>query len=166
MHTLPFHADRYVFAPFTLAPLQPMEAESIAHQLAMIDPWKRLGYGAPGLSRYLTAPDSSLKRFLAKEEAQSIAVVCVRFPWLRGPYLELLAVVPSAQGRGVGRRLLSWMEQETRNSANNLWTVTSEFNTRARNFYRTAGFVEVAPLPGLVKKGYNELLLRKTISKS
>jgi len=66
----------------------------------------------------------------------------------------------------VGRRLLSWMEQETRNRANNLWTVTSEFNTRARSFYRTAGFVEVAPLPDLVKNGYNELLLRKTISKS
>ncbi|MGD9947165.1 MAG: GNAT family N-acetyltransferase [Desulfobulbus sp.] len=164
MSTFPFAATSYSVLPLRLNSLGPSVTEPISTRLAAMDPWKRLGYGAPALGRYLTAPDSGLKRFAVQvESTETIGVACVRFPWLRGPYLELLAVFPAAQGRGVGRTLLAWMEEQARLSANNLWTVTSEFNTKARQFYQAAGFVEVAPLPDLVATGESEILLRKTL---
>nr|WP_321467369.1 GNAT family N-acetyltransferase [uncultured Desulfobulbus sp.] len=164
MNAVPFGTQCAIVAPFTLIRLKPVEAEPIAHRLAAMDPWKRLHYGATTLGRYLSAPDPSLNRFILQEGEESIAIVCIRFPWLRGPYLELLAVFPPAQSRGVGRALLGWMEQEAGPGVKNLWTVTSEFNTRARKFYRAAGFFEVAPLPDLVQNGTSELLLRKQIT--
>jgi ribosomal protein S18 acetylase RimI-like enzyme len=56
------------------------------------------------------------------------------------------------------------MEKEARLATKNLWTVVSESNVRARHFYQAAQFVEVASLPDLVARGYNEILLRKTLS--
>jgi len=166
MHAKPFAAESYVASPLSLKRLEPAVSATIAGQLAMMDPWRRLGYGTSALSSYLAGPDPNLNRFIVEEQGEHVGVVCIRVPWLRGPYLELLAVFPHAQGRGMGNRLLTWMEQEARHSASNLWTVTSEFNTRARRFYQAAGFVEVAPLPDLVTSGYNELLLRKSLVSS
>lgn len=164
MSPLPFAAAGYSRPPLSLTRLHPSEAETIGTRLASMDPWKRLGYGAPALTRYLASPDPGLNRFAAQEAAETIGVICIRFPWLRGPYLELLAVFPVAQGRGAGRALLAWMEEEARLASNNLWTVTSECNNRARQFYQSAGFAEVAPLPDLVASGYSEILLRKMLS--
>jgi GNAT superfamily N-acetyltransferase len=129
-----------------------------------MDPWRTLGSTATGLIHYLDGDDPALKRFAVQVDAETIGVVCVRFPWLRGPYLELLAVFPSAQGQGVGKAILAWMEEEARFTIKNLWTVVSESNVRARYFYREAQFIEVASLPDLVAKGCNEILLRKTLS--
>jgi GNAT superfamily N-acetyltransferase len=161
---VPFAASSYLFPPLSFNSLQPWEAEAISTRLAAMDPWKRLGYGATALNRYLAGPDPGLKRFTVGEADEQRAVVCMRYPWLRGPYLELLAVFPSAQGQGVGKSILAWIEEQARLHSKNLWTMTSEFNLRARAFYQAVGFVEIAPLPDLVAEGYNEILLRKTLT--
>jgi GNAT superfamily N-acetyltransferase len=88
--------------------------------------------------------------------------VSVRSPWLKGPYLELLALLPKAQGQGIGANILAWFEQEAlKAGARNLWVCASLFNTRALRFYERHGFEQAATLPGLVADGYDEILLRK-----
>ena len=166
MHSppLPFAAASYPLSSLTCVSLPSAEAGLIGARLAAMDPWKRLGYGAEALGRYLDAVDPSLKRFAVQFEQEIVAVVCIRFPWLRGPYLELLAVFPGNQGQGVGQAILAWSEEQARPSAKNLWTMTSEFNHRARRFYQAAGFVEIAPVADLVADGCNEILLRKTLT--
>ena len=86
----------------------------------------------------------------------------VRWPWLHGPYLELLAVLPEAQGRGLGGALLGWLIAQVP-SSRNLWVAVSAFNTGARRFYARHGFVEVGTVPGLVRDGFDEILLRKAL---
>jgi ribosomal protein S18 acetylase RimI-like enzyme len=94
-----------------------------------------------------------------EEEA---GVISLRSPWLKGPYLELLAIFPMFQGRGIGTKLLHWMEQEAvHNGARNLWVCASTFNTAALRFYERYGFAQVAALPGLVDDNSDEILLRK-----
>ncbi|HEU4475158.1 MAG TPA: GNAT family N-acetyltransferase [Methyloceanibacter sp.] len=83
-------------------------------------------------------------------------------PWLKGPYLELLAILPQFQGQGIGGKLLDWFEREgSRLGARNLWVCASSFNARTIGFYERHGFKEAATLPGLVAEGYDEILLRK-----
>ncbi|WP_319585353.1 GNAT family N-acetyltransferase [uncultured Desulfobulbus sp.] len=162
----PFSEDTYSFPPLTLRSLQLSEAGLISTTLAAMDPWKRLGFSASALHCYLIGPDPALNRFTVQDSQETVGVVCMRSPWLRGPYLELLAVFPTAQGRKIGQTILYWIEKQALLTSNNIWAVTSEFNTRARRFYRAANFVEIAPLKNLVANGYNEILLRKVLEQT
>jgi ribosomal-protein-alanine N-acetyltransferase len=63
-------------------------------------------------------------------------------------HLNLLAVRPAWQRRGVGRRMLDWLEESARVagiSAIHLEVRAS--NATGRRFYRALGFQEVALLP-------------------
>ena len=91
-------------------------------------------------------------------------MVCIRPPWLRGPYIELVCVFPPHQGRGIGDALVSWMETRTGSGEPNLWALVSAGNAGARRFYARLGFREVAPLADLVRAGCDEILLRKRIA--
>ena len=65
-----------------------------------------------------------------------------------GAHLNLLAVRPVWQRRGLGRRMLGWMEESARVagiSAIHLEVRAS--NAAGRRFYRALGFQEMALLP-------------------
>jgi ribosomal protein S18 acetylase RimI-like enzyme len=95
-------------------------------------------------------------------EGKEAGVVSVRDPWLKGPYLELLALLPPFQNRGLGATLIGWLEGEAvANGVRNLWVCASSFNVRALRFYERHGFARASVLPGLVAEGYDEILLRK-----
>jgi ribosomal protein S18 acetylase RimI-like enzyme len=112
---------------------------------------------------YLQRPDNSLHKFLVSASGREAGIVCCRYPWLFGPFLELLALYPKFQGQGFGREILDWLEKPA--AFKNLWTTVSSFNLQALNFYIKFGFVKVGSLPDLVCPGFNEILLRKIIRK-
>jgi GNAT superfamily N-acetyltransferase len=88
--------------------------------------------------------------------------VSVRYPWLKGPYLELLALLPQAQKQGIWSSIIAWLESEAlRHQARNLWVCASSFNAGALRFYERHGCRPAATLPGLVADGFDEILLRK-----
>jgi GNAT superfamily N-acetyltransferase len=146
-----------------LRPVGEGEAEWWGERLVTLTPWRELGYRGPALGAYLSRPDPALYPYTLAVAGEAAGLICVRYPWLRGPYLELLAVLPAYQGQGWGRRLLNWLVDQVRGREANLWTLVSAFNTRAREFYRGCGFVEIGPIPHLVREGYEEILLRKVI---
>jgi GNAT superfamily N-acetyltransferase len=128
-----------------------------------MDPWRTLGYQSGGLLRYLTRPDPGLARVAAFVDGSLAGILCVRYPWLAGPNLELLAILRGFQGLGIGAELMGWMVERSRPFGSNLWTTVSSFNAGARRFYARHGFEPVADLPDLVKPGFSELLLRKRL---
>lgn len=138
-----------------LRPLADDDIEPFAAVLSGIDPWRRLGYSPSMLALYLGRTDPALTRMVLPGRG----LIALRSPWLRGPYVELLAVLPEAQGQGGGRRLLDWAEGR---GGANLWACVSAFNHPARAFYARMGFAETAALPGLVTDGEDEILLRKS----
>ncbi|HTH17314.1 MAG TPA: GNAT family N-acetyltransferase [Magnetospirillum sp.] len=143
-----------------IRPLAAPHVPALAEMLAGMDPWHRLGFTAAGLAAYLGREDAALTRVGIEQDGAPAAVLCLRRPWLRGPYIELLAVLPAAQGLGLGRQLVEWAAAQ---GGGNLWACVSSFNASARAFYGRAGFVEVAPLPGLVAEGMEEILLRRRL---
>ena len=122
-----------------------------------------MNYPADALARFLASSDGGVSRYLVEIGGKQAGAVSVRYPWLKGPYLELLAILPAYQGAGVGSAILGWFEQEAiRLRARNLFVCASSFNARALRFYGRHGFQPAATLHGLVADGYDEILLRKS----
>jgi len=145
-----------------LRPLAPAACAALAQAIVAIPPWSVMGTPTETMTRYLASDDDGVRRYVVDVGGVAAGAATVRYPWLRGPYLELLALLPERQGQGIGTAFLSWFEDEARRcGARNLWACASRFNTRALQFYRRYGFAETAVLPGLVADGFDEILLRK-----
>jgi GNAT superfamily N-acetyltransferase len=145
-----------------LAALVPEVCERLAASIVAMPPWSVMNYPADAMARFLATPDHGASCYLVEVEGEQAGAVSVRSPWLKGPYLELLALLPKAQGQGIGASILAWFEQEAlKRGARNLWVCASSFNADALRFYGRHGFYPVATLPGLVADGYDEILLRK-----
>ena len=83
----------------------------------------------------------------------------------RYPYLHIIVVGNAWQGQGLGRKLLDFYEE--RICCDRLRTksflVVDEANERARAVYARRGYEQVGRLPGLFRRGVNELLLVKDV---
>ncbi|MDJ0512436.1 MAG: GNAT family N-acetyltransferase [Methyloceanibacter sp.] len=141
------------------------EQRSLAEALAAMQPWTTLDISADELAQYLSSEDGGAQRYAVAVDGALAGIVSLRFPWLKGPYIELLAVLPTHQGHGLGTEILSFVEAETRRfGGRNVWVCASGFNDRAQHFYRRCGFVEVGSVPDLVADGFSETLLRKPLT--
>jgi ribosomal protein S18 acetylase RimI-like enzyme len=151
-------------APFTLSPLLPDDCPPLAAAIVAMEPWSVMHYPAERLSEFLAKSDYGATRCLIEIGGERAGVISVRYPWLKGPYLELLALLPPFQGKGIGGHLLARFEEEAvSREARNLFVCASSFNESALRFYRRHGFRDAAVLPGLVAEGYDEILLRKCL---
>lgn len=165
----PFIHSNYTLRLCQLRELTQAEIIAMSQTLAQMEPWLTLNYSAKTLANYLGCQDPSLHQYGITSPTQQVAgVICIRYPWLRGPYIELFAVSHSQQGQGIGRDIINWLVTELRQNTNlhNLWALVSEFNHEAQHFYQKMGFVEMAQLDDLVVTGYNEILLRKVLTSS
>jgi GNAT superfamily N-acetyltransferase len=133
------------------------EAETVAGAAIGFDPYLTLGYRAETLAGYLTRPDPSLNRYAIDMDGRFCGILALRKPWLRGPLIEMLALLPAAQGKGLGSLILDRCKIE---AGKNLWATVSDFHEPARRFYAKAGFEEVGALPGIVAEDRSEILLR------
>jgi GNAT superfamily N-acetyltransferase len=156
---LPPAGDRKV----QLLPFEPRLAQPLAKAITAIEPWSVMNYPAEKLAALLANPDAGVSRYLVSLDGTEAGLVSVRSPWLKGPYLEILALLPHAQGLGIGASIMAWFEAAAlRRDARNLWVCVSAFNVRAEAFYARHGFAAAAVLPGLVADGYDEILMRKS----
>jgi ribosomal protein S18 acetylase RimI-like enzyme len=144
--------------------LDPELAAGVGAALARMDPWLTLGSSAESLAEGLCKSSPDLVRVLALESDTILGIAGVRCPWLRGAYIEFLAVLPQAQGRGIGAALLERVEGTYRGRVGNLWLCVSGFNDPAQRFYARHGFVPVGTIPDLLKAGEDEILMRKVLA--
>lgn len=159
-----FSLDTHPLSGGILRPLAEGEAERLGALCAAFDPYRRLGQTAGALASYLRRPDPALFRFAIEMDSALAGIAAVRSPWLRGPFLEMLALLPEARGLGVGRQTVDWVAAQAGLIAANLWTTVSDFNDAARGFYLRLGFIAVSELPGLVTEGSTEILLRRRLT--
>lgn len=156
----PFSKSSYFLQEGKLRLLEKKEAPLIAETLVSMEPWVTLQYSKESLTSHLQGDDPSLKRFIILFDDQVAGVVCVRNPWLLGPYLEIIGLFKAFQGAGHGTEVLRWLKNEAFSSSRNLWTLVSSFNETAMRFYESFGFEQVVSLPGFVRPGFDEILLR------
>lgn len=145
----------------SLEPLRQAQSEVLAAAMAAMDPWTSLGLGPDALARYWQRPDPGAARLALLHHGALSGGFCVRPRWLRGPFLELMCVLPVAQGQGVGRLVIDWLADESRVLGPNLWTSAMAENLPAIAFYRALGFREAARIADLMAPGRTEVLLRR-----
>jgi ribosomal protein S18 acetylase RimI-like enzyme len=160
----PFSQPRVQLADCTLTrALSTTDAALLSSHFAACDPWLKLGISASCLKNYLLREDANLYRYRVQVDEQLAGIICLRYPWLRGPYIELLGLIECYRGQGVGTQLLHWLESEARQHSKNIWLVSSSFNHTALQFYQRQGFQKIGVIEGLVQPDYDELLLRKRL---
>lgn len=142
---------------------RPDDRAVIIRMLADSDPWKHLGYTATHWERLFVPLPPGREGYIIEHEGMAAGLALLRRPFLFGDYLELLAIAPSAQRKGLGRALLSHLERMVFARSSNLFVCVSDFNKAARRFYEQNGYHEVGPLPDLLMAGTAEILLRKTV---
>jgi ribosomal protein S18 acetylase RimI-like enzyme len=157
-----FSASTEIDPSLKLSLLLAADCPSLAASIVAMEPWSVMNYPADRLCEFLATQDGGVTRCLIEVGGEKAGVISVRYPWLKGPYLELLALLPPFQQRGIGGMLLQRFESEAvSREARNLFVCASSFNERALRFYQSHGFHDAAVLPGLVAEGYDEILLRK-----
>lgn len=145
-------------------PIPDDAAMVLATTLAASDPWLSLNISAKMLARYFVHENIGLHRYMVQVDDEIAGVLCVRYPWLRGPYIEFLGLTVKFRGLGLGRLILQWAEAEARRESGNLWVATSSFNHKALKFYQQLGFYQIGIIEGLIVPEHDEILLRKRLN--
>ena len=166
----PFRAERYLLRPLpdgrtlALGQFTAATAEVLGPAAATFGPWAHYGFDGQKIATALKTSTEGTYRFQVEcdgELAGAIVVVC---PWLAGPYLQMLAVLPAHQNLGIGGKILAWYEDQARGGVfRNLWLCVSGFNVAAQRFYQAHGYTLAATLDGLMRDGDAELLMRKRL---
>ena len=156
-----FRETTYELPSLKLTALKPDDAPALAHMMAGIDPWAYASIGVDHLTAYLQSTDPSAHKFRVTQGKELVGTVCIRYPWLKGPYIELFAIDPAHQGRGAGSQIIDWICTQTQPHAANVWLLVSDFNGLAISFYRKHGFQHVTELEGVFMPGLTEILMRK-----
>jgi ribosomal protein S18 acetylase RimI-like enzyme len=160
-----FELAEHDLGELALRPLTADAAEELGPALAAIPPWSVIGWPAERMTLGLKRQLPSVKRFEVLSDGSCAGIIVILDPFLLGPYLQLLAVLPGFQGRKLGLRLLQWMEAEARRAeARQLWVCVSTFNIRAQAFYERFGFEAVAVLDKLMSDASDEIFMRKRLS--
>ncbi|MBV1696344.1 MAG: GNAT family N-acetyltransferase [Hyphomicrobiales bacterium] len=163
----PYRNEAYDLGPVagSTLRLEPMTADTaatIGNALATFGPWRHYATPAAILVEHLASTHGGTARYAARLDGVLAGAIVVRSPWLLGPYLQLLAVLPEFQGRKIGDRLLGWFEETAReDDARQVWLCVTGANTGAQRFYRAHGWQEAARLNDLIADGEDELMLRK-----
>lgn len=135
---------------------------TVVELLAASEPWQTLGYTETDWNRIFSPTPHDRDCYVVDLAGQIVGVAIVKQKFLLGDYLELLAVAECARQKGTGSQLLEHIERLVFERTKNLFACVSDFNTRARAFYRRHGFQEIGPMPNFLIPGNAELLLRKT----
>lgn len=166
-------AARFAQTPYELptpggtlvvTPLAADDGARLGTAFAGIDPWAAYGYPPATLAAFLAEDEPGAPRLALRLESTLAGAAVVRSGWLRGPYLQFLAVLPPFQGRGIGGAFVRFLEREARAAhERNLWVAASEINDGAMRLYERLGFTRIARLDDLAWDGRAEILFRKRL---
>lgn len=94
--------------------------------------------------------------------------VCAGFIWYlpKGafhsfPYLHIISIKDRYRGKGIGKKLIRFIEDIVFAEVDKLFLVVADFNLDARRLYERIGYQKVGELPNLYKNGVTEYLMMK-----
>jgi ribosomal-protein-alanine N-acetyltransferase len=139
-----------------------VEAEICARMMAASEPWITLGRDYAASLEIVSDP--SLEVYLALRDEEIVGFVVVSMTGAFIGYVKSIYTAPEWRGRGVGSRLMSFVEDRIFREAPNVFICVSDFNEGAQRLYRRLGYEVVGELKDYLVSGKSEVLMRKTIA--
>lgn len=94
--------------------------------------------------------------------------ICAGFIWYlpKGafhsfPYLHIISVKETYRSKGIGKKLMDFVEELAFVNADKIFLVVADFNPEAKRFYDKMGYRQVGEIPSLYRKGITEYLMMK-----
>jgi ribosomal-protein-alanine N-acetyltransferase len=125
------------------------------------DPWTTLGLP---LEYCLKAFEGHFREvFLAEYDQQLAGFVIMQTQGTFKGYIQTVFMKESWRGRGLGRKLIQFCEDQILEYSPNIFICVSSFNKGAAKLYEELGYKRVGELEHFLKQGYSEILYRKTV---
>jgi ribosomal-protein-alanine N-acetyltransferase len=101
--------------------------------------------------------------FLAEFEQEPAGFVIMQTQGTFKGYIQTIFMKVSWRGRGLGRKLIEFCEDRILKYSPNVFICVSSFNQGAIRLYEELGYQRVGELEHFLKRGYSEILYRKTV---
>ena len=138
------------------------EAEECARLMAANEPWRTLGRGYEASLQAVTRPDRETWVAVGDDGAVvGFVVLCLVGAFVG--YLQSIAVREGWRSRGLGTRLVAFVESRVFRESPNVFLLVSSFNPRARALYERLGYAYIGTLRDYLVPGHDEHLLRKSL---
>ena len=136
------------------------EARACTARLVEFGPWQVIGIPGEKLFRDLTNPQREV--FVAALGLKPVGALILHLGGSFDGYIQLIAVFPEFQGRGLGEKIMRFAEEKIFQRSKNVFLCVSSFNPRAQKFYERLGYRKTGELEDFLVAGSNEILMRKT----
>lgn len=143
-----------------IRPATQAEYRICAEMMTQTDPWATLKMDVQQCLNAFQGPCKDI--FAADVRDHLVGFVIIQTSGTFRGYIQTLCVAEDFRGQGVGRKLLEFAEENIKTYSSNLFICVSDFNESALKLYLNFGFEKIGLLPDLVKKGFTEILLRKS----
>lgn len=132
-----------------------------ALMMSLSDPWITLGL--PYEYCFKAFEGDFREVWLAEYDQDLAGFVIMQTQGTFKGYIQTIFMNTSWRGRGLGKKLIEFSEERIREYSPNIFICVSSFNAGAIRLYEELGYKRVGELENFLKKGYSELLYRKTI---
>ena len=138
------------------------EAKACAKMMVDSEPWITLKRGYEASLKIIT--DSNREVYLARENGEILGFIVIEMNGAFVGYIKSIYTAPEWGGRGVGGKLMDYVEDRIFKEAPNVFICVSGFNKGAQRLYKRLGYEVVGELNDYIISGESEILLRKTIA--
>lgn len=136
------------------------DKRAAAELMAASDPWRKLGLTRAHCLKSLGVPFR--ETYMLKAGRRIAGLVTITMYGTFKGYIQSLFVAEGFRGEGLGEKLMAFAEKKVFARSPNVFLCVSSFNKGAQRFYRRLGYKKAGLLRDFVRKGSDELLLRKT----
>lgn len=144
------------------SPASEADREWCARLMAASDPWVTLGRDIEQCRAICSHPEHEL--FVARVEGRLQAFILVHpCGAMAAPYVRAVAVAPEFHGRGLGTRLMNFVEDHYRGRSRHIFLCVSSFNRDALRLYKRLGYEVVGELTDYIIPGASEILMHKRL---
>ncbi|MFX0210492.1 MAG: GNAT family N-acetyltransferase, partial [Candidatus Hodarchaeota archaeon] len=138
------------------------EAETCARMMAGSEPWITLGRDYEASLEIVSDP--SMEVYLALRDDEIVGFVVISLTGAFIGYVKSIYTAPGWRNKGIGSKLMSFVEDRIFREAPNVFICVSDFNEDAQRLYRRLGYEVVGELKDYLVSGKSEILMRKTIA--
>jgi ribosomal protein S18 acetylase RimI-like enzyme len=138
------------------------EAKICAQMMANSEPWITLRRDYEASFKILTDPAKEVYLVTVDGDIAGFTILNMHGAFVG--YIQSMCVVPEWRNRGLGSRLMAFIEKRIFSETPNAFICVSSFNEGAQILYERLGYEVVGELKDYIISGHSEILLRKTIA--